>query len=896
MMFILPFAGRHLWRHWRLSLALLLGLTLAAGLLAALPGYANMIADRSLRETILGHSLPAERNLTVSAQSTFRLTAAVYGRIQDALGDLLIRRMEVYEVYLQTHPLLQPRGELGPTIQLVRLWASDDFASNVRVVQGRWPAFVPPQPNELKAPPQEVAIGAASAAGTGLQVGDRITVTGPLVLAISAIVEPIDPQDDMWWGSQEIFGLAVMNDPNNYIATLPLLAPSPTLKTRFYGYQAQWRVLVDKGRITAANAAPTQEALGNLQTQLQSQQVTLSSGLPKILNDYQNALTTARMALFLLTAQALIFVLYVLAMLASFLLEQSQGELSTLAGRGSSRLQVTLVLALEGLFLGIVAALLGPLLAQSILQGWATANGEPALPGLGLESRALALLAVGFGWLTIVLPAYWAARRSVLEWQGRRARPERLAGWQRLYLDLFLLAFGGLAYWQFSQSGSFLMSKVGSTGMADPFLLLSSSLLLIAVALVFLRVFPLLLNLVAWAARQGRGLALSHSLARLARAPLGPSRVVLLTSLAAGLILFSNAFTSSLQASQVQLAHFRAGADLRITLAGTAASTSQDQGILPGVLFASTAFRTSVQRMDRIPVDLLAIEPATLSLVAHTSAGDNYPPIDPLLQLLQGEAFTATLPGIFSRSAVPSQVQVGDQVELSLAGNKLTFEVRALVDTFPTLAERFVVTDLDALAKQVNLDPAAFPKSGEAWLAVDPAQHAALVSNPGLAGRIQGDAQAELRRLQADAMAQGTSGAFQLNTWILGVLSVATFFLVHYFAARQRSYEFSLLRTMGLASGQLWILLASEGALVVGLGLLAGTGIGYGMAQGMIPYLSRALAGSLAGVEIHKILLDWAQVGKLYALLSGCYGLALAILLLALLRSGLHRVLRLGEE
>ena len=143
-----------------------------------------------------------------------------------------------------------------------------------------------------------------------------------------------------------------------------------------------------------------------------------------------------------------------------------------------------------------------------------------------LESRHLALVAAGASWLALVIPVYFSSRIDLLEWQRQAARPARRAGWQRLYLDVVLLAFGGFVYWQLTESGSFILRRVGSDQFPDPILLLGPSLLLIAVALIFLRLFPYVLRLATWVAKGARGLVLTLGLARLSRDPRGPGLMV----------------------------------------------------------------------------------------------------------------------------------------------------------------------------------------------------------------------------------------------------------------------------------------------------------------------------------------------------------------------------------
>jgi putative ABC transport system permease protein len=636
---------------------------------------------------------------------------------------------------------------------------------------------------------------------------------------------------------------------------------------------------------------------------------TVSVGLVQILADYMAQLSRVRTSLFLLMAQAFFFVLYTLGLLATLMLDRSHSELVTLSGRGASTWQITRIFALESLLLALPAALLlGPGLAYGGMRLWAEVSGQAAAATLPRESWLLSGVATGLGWLALVVPVSLAARGNPLEWRQTRARPARRSKAQRLYLDLFLLIFGGLLYWQLNQSGSFVVQRMGDIQIADPLLLLAPSLLLIATALIFLRLFPFLLQSVAWVFQRLRGLMLPLGLRRLARDPLKPSRVVLLISLTAGLILFSSVFGGSLSFSQEEMALYLAGADLRVSLAPSdqpgdqptpGASQLLDQlATLPGVRTVSPTFRGTVQTEEGRLIQLLAVDPVTFAQVARLPVNVTNLKIATLMQVIGAGAGDEGLPAVFAFSALPSKTEVGDQSFVNLAGRRLPLSVRGTISNFPTLSGSYVILSLTDLEAQVDLDTPGIRRFGsrEAWLAVDPVQHGKLVQHPALEGRVLDDAWARLNVIQSDALAQGTNGAFRLNTLTLALLSVAAFWLVQFFAAQQRVVEFSVLRAMGLAVRQLLALLLTEGVLVLALGLMAGTVIGYGLARVMIPYLSQALTGSLGGVTIKHIVVDWPAIVQLYGLLIVFYGLALALLLVVLMRVGIHQTLRMGEE
>jgi putative ABC transport system permease protein len=466
----------------------------------------------------------------------------------------------------------------------------------------------------------------------------------------------------------------------------------------------------------------------------------------------------------------------------------------------------------------------------------------------------------------------------------------------RLYLDLVLLGFGSLLYWQLSRSGSFVMSRVRAPLQADPFLLLGSSVLLLAVALLFLRMLPYLLSLATRISRRGRGPILLIALARWARAPLAPNRAVLLITLAMSLIFFSSILVSSLRVSQAEAARYRSGADLRISARKpTAADTLQGVASLPGVLAVSPIVRTDALDGYIETVELLAIDPETFAQVAHYPQDTANPPLLELVQLLERDEASGALPAIISSSLLTSEDKVGGQVSYTIGREKLSFEIRAIVDEFPTLPENFVVTNWRSLGRQIDLDLWYF-RFSELWLATDPTRHNVVAKDPELADRILADVQTELRSLESDAMAQGATGALQICTLVLGLLSVAGLLMIRYFAVHKRAYEFGLLRAMGLAPRQMLGLLVVEGVLVVGLGMLVGTVLGIGLTKITLPYLSRALAVSLGRFEIRQIVVHWPAVLRLYAILAACYLLATGCSLLTLVGTRNAGALRLSEE
>ena len=894
---------RHMRQHWRLNLALLLGLTLAAAMMAGLQIYGDAIGTHSLQQMIADYKAPPARNILISASEGARLDSTVYD-IVDGLGDVLTERIDVRQIKL---PVYEPPGQVWESpafkkFHSVRLWAFQDLEQRVRAVEGRLPVYedASPSAGSTLPPMLEVAVGVDGIRRTELSVGDVVTITtpqGPMAVSIVGILEPLEPRADRWWGDHTTFGVHVkLVGRSLELITVSLFVPPKAMQDWFPDHDFSWRLLVDSHRITVGNVQNIQEIMTNLQAQLRNHGAELHSRLPQILVDFQARQVAVQVTILLLIAQAFFLILYILLAIASFLLDRSEAEMAIVTCRGGTRWQITLIFAVVSLAPAVFAAMMGTFIAWGFLNLWAMVTHNPLPPRIPPESWGLAFAAAGLSWLGMVLAAYLRTAKSSFGPRRWPSSPEARAAWQRLYLDLVLLVLGGVLYWQLSRSGSFVMSRIRSTPLADPTLLLASSVLLVAAVLLFLRVLPYLLGLVAWILERGRALIPTLGLARWASAPLQPSRIVLLVTLATSLILFSSIFMSSLRTSQAEAARYRSGADLRISARNpTAEATLLGVADLPGVLVASPVVKTDALEGYSRTVDFLAIDPQTFAQVAHYPQDTDHPPLLGLVQALQGETSTAALPAIVSRSLLTSNDTVGDLASFTIGSEELSFEIRAIVDGFPTLSEDFVVTDWRALGQQIDLDLWYF-RFSELWLATEPNQHDALVKDPDLANRILADVQADLFSLRSDAMARGIMGTYQVSSLALGLFSVVGVLFIYHSATRSRAYEFGLLRVMGLSQRQMLALLVVEGVLFVGMGMLAGAVIGYSLISLTLPYLSRAMAVSLGRVEIDQIVVDWPSVLWLFAILVSAYLVAMGCSLLGLARTCKANTLRLAEE
>ena len=919
------FTWQHFRRHWRLFTVVLITLLIGTTLLASLPMFAAVIASDNLNLTLRAVAVPA-RNLEISSGDSPNERAFLERELSSAFGPRFTEIIDVQRSFFDIVPInFKADGTESTFSELmrVRVFAFSTFETEADLVAGRFPSAeftIGPDGEEIV----EVVAGDSLAVAENLELGDQLEAAD-YIFRIVGIVKPREPQADIWWGDASLLPFNSERLVGQVDTLILSLVAHPDAVMALAQSELFYRVRIDTTNFDTAEAIPVRDSLLNLNVELAGRGLFSNTRLIDILNRYEAELNDARVSLLLLTAQSVLAVLYAIGMVSSFLLEQARNELSTMAGRGFSAGQITRLYGSETALISLLLAFpLGPLLAFALLRLWATANNFPLSSGISAVSWLLSLSAALFGLLAVVVPVYISSRRQLADWAGQRVRPSQRPSIQRIVLDIVLLGLGGLAYWQLSSVGD--ITQESSTnellGAADPVLLLGPTLLVLAIALIILRLFPFLLQGVAYLGQTVRTLILPMGLSRLSRDPAGPSRILLLICLTAGLTLFATIFRDSIEVRQAEMARYRSGADLRVIVPLDKTSAEADiENLLSlnDALIGSMVYRNQINigSSEGRRVTMIAVDPENFAAVSAFPQGISQFTIEQILGVMAPADFESDeailIPAVFSSGALPAGYGINDVIPLALGEQVWGYEIRGVIGEFPTVEDPFIVVNINELEKRISVTETSVLLKGltgvrELWLAVP-----AAINQPELvtvirqspppvigassqASRVIGDANNLLALYRANLIARESIAAFNLNAVILAILSSIGFLLIQVFAARRRLVEFGVLRALGLSNRGLLRLLTVEAIVLLVLGLVLGSGIGFGLAAIMRPFISTILSDSLGGDIVDRLIIDPVSLIGVIAALVTFYALAMGLLLYSLGRTDLQRVLRLGDE
>lgn len=630
---------------------------LAASLMSAIPIYANAVAQSSLRERL---------RQAPTTDANLQATVYVFGGGGGQRLDRRVRRI-VRDVFSATPVAIFRSSESEPfTVggRIAVLGFYDGLSRHARLVAGRWPAS--------RDALVEIAVPAQTAQELHLRVGDvararsRLDEDKLVVARVVGIYGVERSSSAYWWGQPRVASGA----------------PGPLVMTRssFFGLGLQnvalrWRIEPNFQRLTIGQATSLEPELALLARRLNAgqpsgQQFLLETRLPEILADADRSLHLARAGVLVPSIQLGLLAAYGLLVTAVLLTDRRLLRTESLRLRGATTGQLVTLALVEASLIAVPAVAVAPWAAAGVLRALNDV-GPLASIGMNLEpqvSSAAYALAAAAGAVCVaglVLPALATRRRAAV---AADRRP--LAGLaQRVRLDLAVAVLALLGYWQLRRYHDVLLSNLGGLGI-DPVYVVAPALLLLAGALLSLRLVPVTAELLERVLPSTRGVVPALGFWQLARRPRGYASSVLLLVLAVAIGVFAATSSRTWYQSQIDQADYAAGADVRV-------EPGQASGA-PSTIALASAYRTlgvedalpavtdsfELERFGGESGNLLALDARRAGAVVHARSDFASLPPGELLRPLavdRGALASLPLPGRPTRIALSVRLVSGQE-------------------------------------------------------------------------------------------------------------------------------------------------------------------------------------------------------------------------------------------
>jgi len=277
-----------------------------------------------------------------------------------------------------------------------------------------------------------------------------------------------------------------------------------------------------------------------------------------------------RLPALLLATLGVAVVGYYLFLVSGLIAQRRVLETAMLRSRGLSTFQVLRVQVIESVVTVALPAAVAPLVAAAAI-GLAgrlpvfqsLTDGQNLPVELSPMAWAWAAVVSLIAFLIVLAPTLAVARSGLAEVDRSRARPDRPPVFQRLYFDLRLAIRGGLFLWEITTRGIAATDREGEI-VTDPTLLFAPVMLLISVALLTLRAFPLITKAGSWLTTRFTSASAAVGFWRLSRSPDWYAWPVLLIILGVGLGVMVGTLGSTLERSSREQIFYDNGTNFRI--------------------------------------------------------------------------------------------------------------------------------------------------------------------------------------------------------------------------------------------------------------------------------------------------------------------------------------------
>lgn len=569
-------AGHRARAQWRLLAVAGVVALLVSTLVSTLTVLIDTTDRAAVRESLVT-ALPGRTDVVLVFDGPQVDAPAVRQEADEAISRLLGVEIDA-TMHATTGSLYAQRP--GRTRALVYLGELDRVQDRAELVAGAWPAD-----DDGTSGPLPVAVPLSGAEALDVDVGDTIrlepissrgtdAVPTALVVGLYTAVGAQTP----YWSADDLSGAGhspdaivpgsagwLRTDKVGPLVTAPgaLAAREAPLGTVHLRYSPDFTGarVVDLAGLQSRLAVAATDVPRELET---GGRIRVTTGLDRLVAEITSAVlvtragvTVAGLLLMLVAATALLQV-------ARLLADARSVEHDLMRARGSSNRQLLAVAGVEAAVVAVVAALGGALLAPVTYRALLTArgvDGASATPEVSATTW-VAAAAVGLALAAVLIGPLLRPPATFVEGQQARSR-DRRAMLARSGIDVLVVGLAVVAYWQLRTYRS-PVSGTGASMQLDPVLVAGPAVVLLAGALLCVRLLPPAARLAERLAARGRGLVGPLAAWEIGRRPSRATGAVLLLTLALGLTSFSQAFLATWHRSQGDQAEFATGAPVRV--------------------------------------------------------------------------------------------------------------------------------------------------------------------------------------------------------------------------------------------------------------------------------------------------------------------------------------------
>jgi len=650
-----------------------------------------------------------------------------------------------------------------------------------------------------------------------------------------------------------------------------------------------------------------------------------------VLEEYTGKQGRIQATLVILQVPVLIMLAAFLFMISGQMYEMERNEISVIKSRGSSGVQIFRLYLYQSIFLTLVGGLFGIPLGTVFSRVLGSArnflefdSGNTLEITFSAQVWIYAAAAMGATLLIMTLPALKHSRVTIVKLKQQKALKKK-SWWEKIFLDIILLGASLYGYYSFRRSTDTLTQSVMEGRSLDPLLYISSSLFIIGMGLLFLRLQPLIVQLIYMVGKKFWKPASYASFMEIVKNGRKQQFIMLFLIMTISLGMYHATVARTILQNARENREYLDGADIVLQEVWT--EVRDQYGSSTGVFnepdyskYASMECASSYTRVlydegayigtgktARQPVTLMGIhtrEFGSITWVPAELLDKHYYEYLNDLAVVEG--------GILLSENFHSKLgyEIGDSVTYNNGRDmSATGKVIGFFDYWPgysptmtglnpdgtvaVMDHYLLVTHYDLLRQKWGVQPY------EVWIGLregyDSGGVYQWIQDKDVRLSKYVDKATDVKKTVEDPLLQGTNGVLTMGFMVTILLCAVGYLIYWIMSIRSREMIFGVLRACGMHKGELFHMLMNEQIFSGVFSVLAGIGIGRLTSVMFVPMLQQAYAAADQVLPM-RLVSDAADQARLYVVIAGVMLTCLAVLILLIFKLNVAKALKLGEE
>ncbi|MBR3825891.1 MAG: FtsX-like permease family protein [Lachnospiraceae bacterium] len=657
-------------------------------------------------------------------------------------------------------------------------------------------------------------------------------------------------------------------------------------------------------------------------------------GYLEVLENFNKKQDRIEATLFILQIPVLILLCAFLFMIASQMYDMERNEISVLKSRGGSGSQILRLYFYQSVFTTLIGTVLGLQLGKLFcgILGSARNFLEFNLSTelnveFTEETLQYALVAATVSILVMTLPALKHSRLTIVKLKQQKATRSK-ALWEKLFLDVICLGVALYGYYSFSKNQELLAVDVLKGEALDPLLYLSSSLFIVGLGLLFLRLQPYVIKLIYGIGKSFWGPASYASFIENIKNNSKQHFIMLFMILTVALGMYHATVARTILQNAKDNVAYLEGADLIVkeiwtdnSALASQAGAGEFQYFEPDynkyakldfvesytrVIFDEGAYLKGTKN-TRQDITLMGIHTKEFGGITHVDSELLEKEYYEYLNELAVEANGVLVSRNF---ATKLDYKVGDSITFyGSLGKPVHAKIIDFVDYWPgyepvtttlnadgSVSSKdnfYLIAHYQVLRKNWGVTPY------EVWMSLKDGASADQIASwleendVHLAKYMDKDA--EIEKVVQDPLLQGTNGVLTMSFMVTLVLCAAGYLIYWIMSIRSREMIFGVLRASGMHKGEVFHMLINEQIFSGLTSILAGVGIGKLTSKMFVPMIQSAYAAADQVLPM-KLITNPMDMVRLYGVVAAVMVVCLAVLILLVFKMNIAKALKLGEE